>query len=124
MRFLAVLAACLVLAGAAACQFDQSGIGRDGGGGDDEVDAATADAVGPGMADAAPGTPDGPPPARWFKTITIDGSLISAALTDFPVHVAIDDDDDLRTRATLAGADVHFTSAGGVIVHDHEIQRW
>ncbi len=120
MRFPAVIACGLLLG----CQFDPSGIGRDGGGGDDDVDGAPADAVGPETPDAPPGGPDGAPRAHWFKTITIDGTRVPGALTDFPVYVAIDDDDDLRTRATAGGTDLHFTSAGGVTVLDHEIQRW
>lgn len=65
--------------------------------------------------------PDAWPAARK-KAITIDGSKVPEALTDFPVWVELDDA-DIAASATPGGADIFFTNVTGQPV-PFEIQRW
>ncbi len=61
-------------------------------------------------------------PAARKKPITIDGTKVSEALTDFPVWVVLDDA-DLAASATPGGADIFFTNVTGQPV-PFEIQKW
>jgi RHS repeat-associated protein len=66
-----------------------------------------------------------PQPVAWLdgwskrKRITVDRSLLDAALADFPLLVAFDDDVELA-QAQSDGADLRFTAADGVTLLTHE----
>jgi hypothetical protein len=81
---------------------------------------ATGDVASDGDPDDAL-DPDAWPAARK-KAITIDGSKVPEALTDFPVWVELDDA-DIAASATPGGADIFFTNVTGQPV-PFEIQRW
>lgn len=107
MRWLAASAI-----GLAACSF--SGAAGPAGG----ADAAPGD----GGADA--GDVDGRDDLERRKAIVIGGGRTSEALVDFPLYVALIDDDDLRDHAASDGADIFFVDADGETPLDHEIERF
>jgi biopolymer transport protein ExbB len=66
---------------------------------------------------------DGPSGLPLFrKQITIDRTKVTGTLPQFPVWIVLTDN-DLKTRATQAGLDIHFTSGTGAAL-PFEIQRW
>src|SRR5262245_34375877 len=67
--------------------------------------------------------PDGPTVVPLYrKRITIDRTKVTGTQSQFPVWIALDDN-DLKTHATPAGIDIYFTSSTGAAL-PHEIQRW
>lgn len=58
----------------------------------------------------------------WLKrkTITLDNALTASTLTDFPVHVPLDDS-SVRASARADTRDVLFTSADGTTKLSHEL---
>ena len=112
---------CMLLV--AGCGFDPSGAGGrgdgDGDGGAGAVDGSPGDAGGEDGDGGGSGDGDAGSGA-FFKTITV--AARSAELVDFPLYVELTDA-DLADHATVTGADIHFTIAGGAAL-DHEVQRW
>jgi hypothetical protein len=113
-----------LLAGAlaAGCRFEPSivsGGGGDGGGrGDPDAGLVT---VAP---DASLSSPDAAPAAvRFRKALTVPADRVAGPLSDFPVYVALTDQ-DLRDRAGATGEDIHFVDGDGPAALDHEIQAW
>ncbi len=85
------------------------------------------DAGGDGPATDGP-RPDGPPidtpPSKARrKQITIDPARVTGSHTAFPVWIVLDNDNDLRMRATANGNDIHFTRPDGTPLA-YQIQRW
>jgi hypothetical protein len=123
------IGASVLLAGA--CSFDESGIGFGSDGGQPAPDSAVADAP-IGNPDAPIGGPDAAPDANlppdatasFRKSIVIGGGTVGEDLTDFPLYVALTDDDDLRDRARTDGSDLAFLAADGTTRLDAEIESW
>lgn len=100
--------------GLAGCSFQPGRVtARDDGGNTDDVagDGSTDDGL----------DPDAWPAARK-KAITIDGTRVPEALTDFPVWVVLDDA-DIAASAAPGGDDIFFTNVTGQPV-PFELQRW
>ena len=58
---------------------------------------------------------------NYKKTITIDHTKVSAALTNFPVLVSIANDNDLKNHVTSAnGYDLIFEDSGGGISYGYD----
>ncbi len=66
---------------------------------------------------------DGPPSKARRKRITIDPMRVTGNHPAFPVWIVIDNDNDLKMRATGTGADLHFTRPDGTPL-PYQIQRW
>jgi hypothetical protein len=60
----------------------------------------------------------------YRRQLTIDGSKVDAALTDFPVLVKLDSSFFDFSKAKTGGADICLTSSDGTTLLKHEIERW
>ena len=82
--------------------------------------AAAVDAV-----DAPPDAiaVDGAMSAAREKLITIDPGKVAGNLTNFPVWIRLDSDNDLKARALADGTDIYFTLESGAPL-EYELQRW
>jgi hypothetical protein len=58
------------------------------------------------------------------RQLTVNGGLISEALTDFPVIVKLDSSFFDFNKAKTNGEDVRFTSSDGTTLLKYEIERW
>jgi biopolymer transport protein ExbB len=72
-----------------------------------------------------------PPTNDWWdcsfahrRAITIDGSLASATLQDFPVAVVLDPARIDYAAVATSGADLRFVADGGTTALAHEIEEW
>ena len=66
-------------------------------------------------------------PAGWQyrKKLTLNGGLVPAAQTDFPVLVGLNDPDShLKANAQASGNDILFTAADGTTKLAHEIESY
>lgn len=80
-----------------------------------------AEPDGPSASDAGA---DAPATSIRRKPITIASQTTGDSLADFPLLVALDDDDELRAHASESGADIFFVAADGASPLDYEIERW
>jgi acyl dehydratase len=101
----------------AACRF-----GAPDASGDKPVDAAVGQPDASSTTDAAPTDAEPQSGLGRKKRITIDPTKVSGDQTAFPVWIALTDA-DLMARATMNGADIHFTRPDGTAL-EHQIQRW
>ena len=99
----------------AACRF-----GAPGASGEQPVDAAVGQPDAPTDAASTDAAPQSGPGRK--KRITIDPAKVSGDQTAFPVWIVLTDA-DLMARATMTGADLHFTRPDGTAL-EHQIQRW
>ncbi|MFI5340186.1 MAG: DUF2341 domain-containing protein [Candidatus Methylomirabilales bacterium] len=60
----------------------------------------------------------------YRKTITINHSNVTAALTNFPVLISLTTDADLQANAQASGNDIFFTAADGATKLPHEIETF
>lgn len=92
--------------------------------GDRAVDAA-GDPDGR-ASDASPDAPEVPPDAPAAtgrrKRITIADAQVAGELVDFPLWIALTDN-QLRSRALADGSDIHFTTIAGAPL-PYQLQRW
>jgi hypothetical protein len=65
---------------------------------------------------------DAPQSTARRKLITIDPDRVTGLQAAFPVWIALTDN-DLKARATMSGADIHFTLPGGTDL-PYQLQRW
>jgi hypothetical protein len=57
----------------------------------------------------------------YRKKLDVDQSVADSDLTDFPIHVDIEDDPDLRDKAQASGKDVLFTAEDATTKLDHDL---
>ncbi len=68
--------------------------------------------------------------ANWLtgwshrRQLTVNGGLVSEALTDFPLVVKLDSSFFDFNNAKTNGEDVRFTSSDGTTLLKYEIERW
>jgi PKD repeat protein len=60
----------------------------------------------------------------YRKNITIDKSRVSGTLSDFPVLINLDSDNDLRNGTRSDGYDILFTTSDGTTKLPHEIETY
>ncbi len=60
----------------------------------------------------------------YQKQITINGSQVPSALTNFPVMVKITNDNDLKTHALANGSDIYFVASDQVTQLDYERESY
>lgn len=61
---------------------------------------------------------------KYRKAIVLDGAQISGNLSNFPVVIRLQTDDQLRDYAQTDGDDILFTDANGSTKLNHEIERF
>ena len=62
-------------------------------------------------------------PYGWQRRLTVDGTQVSAALTDFPLLVVLADA-QLAAAAAASGADIYFTAEDRSALLDFELERY
>lgn len=118
-----LVAASLVLAGAAGCSFQPAGIQPAG---ETPLDGGQVDGMTP--IDGRPPAVDAAPSNGRRKRIAIPASRVEAPaspgfLAEFPVLFSVVDE-EIAARASADGRDIYFVAADGVSRLEHEIEKW